>query len=717
MALLQQDRLVTLNTPLGKDALLVSTVEGTEGISNLFRFNVVLVSEKRSIALADLVGQRVCIGFELADKKFRYINGFVSRFSQGDVDARVAHYYAEVVPWLWFLTRTSDCRIFQKMNVPDIIQKIFKDLGFTDFKLQLQGSFEPRDFCVQYRETDFAFVSRLMEEEGIFYFFEHGEDKHTLVIANNPGAHPDCPNQAEARYGYLLDGVQDKDMVSRWHTEQELRPGKVTLTDYYFQTPSNNLQVNAPSAVSVGGNGKFEIYDYPGSYAKRFDGDDKAGKVRPDGERTAKLAMQGEEAFHKTISGAGTCRAFTPGYRFELIEHRREDLNGPYVLTQVTHSATNNLGNDEGSTYDNTFSCIPHAVPFRPARTTPRPLMHGTQTAVVVGLGGEEIDTDKYGRVKVQFRWDREGKKDQNSSCWVRVATPWAGKQWGMVHIPRIGQEVIVDFLEGDPDQPIIIGSVYNAEQMPPYELPANKTQSGIVTRSSLKGTEEDFNEICFEDKKGEELLYIRAQKDQTIAVENIEAHWVGRDRLKTIDNNETTLVGNDRTETVGNNESISIHGHRSETVDKDETITIHGVRTEIVDKDETTTIHGNRTEEVDKDETITIHGNRTEKVDKDENITIAKNREEKVTENEAVSIGKNRSHSVKGNDSLEVGKNLSVTAKDQITLKTGDASITMKKDGTIIIKGKDITIDGSGKINIKAGGDMILKGSKIAEN
>src|SRR6266545_4082976 len=358
MPILQQDRLVTIRTPLGRDVLLVETLEGTEAVSDLFRFNLVLVSEKRDIALGDLVGQRVSVAIELANGKFRYLNGFVSRFAQGDVDSRVSHYYAEVVPWLWFLTRTTDCRIFQRKSVPEIIQQIFRDLGFTDFKLQFQGTFEPREYCVQYRETDFAFVSRLMEEEGMFYFFEHQNGKHTLMVGNDPGVHQPCPNQAQAKYGYMTGGVHEKDMVTRLHIEQELRPGKVTLTDYYFQTPHNNLKVSTPGTVNLGCNGKFEIYDYPGYYAKRFDGDDKASKVRPDGERTAKLGMQGEEGFHKVLNGAGSCRAFVPGYKFDLVEHRRADLNSSYVLTSVSHTATNNLGDGEGATYDNTFTAI-----------------------------------------------------------------------------------------------------------------------------------------------------------------------------------------------------------------------------------------------------------------------------------------------------------------------------------------------------------------------
>jgi type VI secretion system secreted protein VgrG len=383
--------------------------------------------------------------------------------------------------------------------------------------------------------------------------------------------------------------------------------------------------------------------------------------------------------------------------------------------------------------YANRFQGLPAALPFRPARVTPRPTVKGTQTAIVVGPAGEEIFTDKYGRVKVQFHWDREGKHDAGSSCWVRVATPWAGKNWGMIHIPRIGQEVVIDFLEGDPDQPIVVGSVYNADQMPPWALPANKTQSGILTRSSLGGSPANANAIRFEDKKGEEQLWIHAEKNQDIEVENDETHWVGHDRAKKIDHDEATLVGHDRTEEVGNDETITIHGNRTEEVDKDETITIHANRTEKVDKeekitigggrtenvakDEKITIGGARTENVSKDEKITIGGGRTENVAKDEKITIGGGRTESVSKDESVTVGGGRTVSVSKDDSLSVGKSLAVTATDAITITVGKASITMKKDGTITINGKDITLTGSGEITAKASKNVTMKGKKILQN
>jgi type VI secretion system secreted protein VgrG len=662
----QDLRLLSLSTPLGKDVLCLHKLEGTEAISSPFHFCLELLSDQSStVSFKDIVGKRVTIAIELPSKQKRYINGLVSRFAQGDFDTGMTHYYAEVVPWLWLLSRTSDCRIFQKKSVPDIVQQIFKDLGLQDFKLQLQGSFEPREFCVQYRETDLDFVSRLLEEEGIFYFFEHTQDKHTLVLANSPAAHSPCPNQAQARYRYTYGGKQEVDFIRQWKAEQELHPGKYALTDYYFPTPSNNQMVKAVSGIKLEGSDRYEVYDYPGYFAKRFDGDDKAGKVPPDGERTVKIRMAANEAAHQVIEGAGECRGFVPGYRFSLTEHYRQDLNGDYVLTQVTHTASNNLRPGDEPKYQNTFTCLPKAVPYRPARVTPKPVIQGTQTAQVVGLAGEEIDTDKYGRVKVQFPWDREGKKDANSSCWIRVASSWSGKQWGAIQIPRIGQEVVVSFLEGDPDQPLIIGSVYNAEQMPPYKLPDNKTQSGVKSRSSLKGGAENYNEIYFEDKKGEELLYIRAEKDQTIAVENDEAHWVGHDRTKEVDHDETTTIKNNRTETVE---------------EGDEKITIK---------------KGNRTVEISMgNETLNIKmGNQTTTLDMGNQATQLK----------------------MGNQTtkLDMGQS-STEAMQSIELKVGQSSIKVDQTG-VTISGMVIKIEGQVQTQLKGlmtqlGGDAMLQ-------
>jgi type VI secretion system secreted protein VgrG len=548
----QENRLLALSSPLGEDVLLLRALSGREGVSQLFTFELDLLSETASIAFDKLVGQPVTICITLTEGEPRYINGLVSRFALTGGDERFTHYRAEVVPWLWLLTRTADCRIFQNMNIPDIVVKIFQDLGFSDFKNMLTGNFEAREYCVQYRETDFNFVSRLMEEEGIFYFFEHTRDTHTLVLANSPTVHQPCPGQPVARFDYNPGALLDEDIITVWRVAQELRPGRYALTDYNFETPNTSLSVNASSTVHVMGNDRLEVYDYPGEYAKKA-----------QGERLVKLRMEEEETPHLVASGDSVCRGFMPGYRFTLRGHDRQDMNKAYVLTQVQHTASvgdsySGHRTEGGEHYTNQFTCIPADVPYRPARLTPKPVVQGPQTAMVVGKVGEEIWTDKYGRVKVQFHWDREGKGDENSSCWIRVSQQWAGKRWGAMFLPRIGQEVIVDFLEGDPDQPIIVGRVYNAESMPPYALPEAQTTSTLKSLSSKGGG--GYNEIRFEDKKGEEQIFIHAERNQDIRVKN--------DVLETVDRDTHLIVGRDRLELVKGDQHRHVQGDDNGKVD-----------------------------------------------------------------------------------------------------------------------------------------------------
>jgi type VI secretion system secreted protein VgrG len=568
MTYTQEGRLLSLNSPLGKDVLLLQGLNGHESISRPFTFHLDLLSENPSISYDQIVGQRVAISIDAPGGGQRHWNGFVSRFVQAGSDYQFTHYRAEIVPWLWFLTRTADCRIFQNMTIPDIITKIFKDLGFSDFKNLLQGNFEPREYCVQYRETDFNFVSRLMEQYGICYFFDHEEDKHTLVMANDSSAHKPCPRNDTVRVNYAPGGLVDRDVITSWNMEQELRTGKWSLTDYNFETPSSNLLVNEPSIISVDGNSKYEIYDYPGIYQKK-----------PQGENLAKVRMQEEEAVSKVASGSGGCYGFAAGYKFNLEGYYRPDMNDAYLLTEVRHVATVGgsyvSGELSGENYSNHFKCMPAKVPYRPDRLTPKPFVQGPQTAVVVGKSGEEIWVDKYGRVKVQFHWDREGKKDENSSCWVRVSQPWAGKNWGAVWIPRIGQEVIIDFLEGDPDQPIITGRVYNAEQMPPYTLPDNQTRSTFMSRSSKGGGSANYNEIRFEDKMGSEQIFVNAEKDMDHRVEHDSREFVGNDRHLIVKANQLEKVEGDRdeqvtgghTEKIGGDLSLNVSGDSKEKI------------------------------------------------------------------------------------------------------------------------------------------------------
>jgi type VI secretion system secreted protein VgrG len=693
----QAQRLLSLTSPLGKDVFLLLGFSGTESISRLFSYQLELASENDAIAAKDIVGKPVSWSINRFDDEPRYFSGIVSRFVAGALNRRkLRTYRAEVVPWPWLLTRTTDCRIFQNQNTPDIITTIFGDFGFSDYALELKGSFLKREYCVQYRETAFNFISRLMEYEGIFYFFRHEDGKHKMVLANAAGSYANCP-ESPVEYS---PGSLAPNHVQSWEHQYEFRSGKWSRTDYNFETPSTNLLTTTSTVIDLPEAPKYELFDYPGEYL-----------VKGDGDPVTKVRMEEEEAGYDVVNAASQCCTFTPGGKVTLQKHDVPAEDGDYMITSIRHSATEasygSTGN--GATYNNVFTCIPASVIYRPPRATPKPMVQGVQTAVVTGPGGEEIYVDKYGRVKVQFFWDRKGKKDDKSSCWIRVAEQWAGRNWGSVFNPRIGQEVIVDFLEGDPDRPLITGRVYNAEQMPPYALPANMTQSGIKSRSSKGGSLANYNEIMFEDKKGSELVKIHAEKDQSISVENDESHTVGRDRSKTIDRDETTHVKRDRTETVDRDETITIHGGRTETVDKEEKITIHGGRTETVDQAENITIHGGRTETVDQAENITIHGGRTETVDQAEMITIHGCRTEQVDQDENITIS--------GGQTIYVGNAISITAGESITLTTGSASITMRNDGTITVSGTDITNNCSGEIVHKAGKNVTIKGLKILQN
>jgi type VI secretion system secreted protein VgrG len=433
---------------------------------------------------------------------------------------------------------------------------------------------------VQYRETDLAFASRLMEEEGIYYFFKHTSSGHQMVLANTPQSHPALPYRPKAIWEAKAHDAMEEDRVFAWSKGQEIRSGKFTAWDYTFEMPAKNLAASKTimDSVAVGtvshklkvANDSLELYEYPGGYASRFDGITKSGgdqpaelnKIFKDNERTVGIRMQAEALSSLLIRGRGVHAGFTAGHTFDLTNHYSDD--GTYVVTSVQHDAEQPVSAadaEEEFKYTNGFTCIPIALPFRPPRVTPVPSVRGVQTATVVGPAAEEIYPDKYGRVKIQFHWDRVGTDDVNSSCWVRVATFWAGQQWGAVHIPRIGQEVIVDFLEGDVNRPIVVGSVYNADLMPPWTLPANKTISGVKSRSSPNGGADNFNMLSFEDKMGSELVSFQAEKDLTSLVKNDESREVRHDRVTKIKNDETQTVehGNEKIEVTEGNQSITL--------------------------------------------------------------------------------------------------------------------------------------------------------------
>ena len=698
----QENRLIAIDTPLGENTLLLQGLMGNEGISRLFRFNLELLSTNNSISFDDIVGQNVTISVTLADQTLRYFNGFVSRFAQSGSDARFTHYQMEVVPWLWFLTRNADCRIFQNMTIPDIIELVLAGAGFSDFKSSLTGTYQPREYCVQYRETDFNFVSRLMEHVGIFYFFEHEKGKHTLVMADSTSAYQPCPGQSTAQYNQAGGGLDVEDVVTGWNMEQELRTGKYSVTDYNFKTPSTSLMSSETTVVKVDSNTDYEMYDYPGDHLTQSEG----GVV-------AKLRMQEEEASNTVINGSSTCRAFTSGYQFDLEDHYRDDMNKSYVLTEVQHVASeggsyNLTGGGAGESYSNHFTCIPVDTLFRPPRITPKPFVQGPQTALVVGKANEEIWVDNYGRVIVQFYWDREGQKNENSSCWIRTSQPWAGGNWGAMWIPRIGQEVIVSFLEGDPDRPIITGRVYNAEEMPPYTLPDNQTVSTFKSRSSKGGGAANFNEIRFEDKKGNEQIFINAERDMDQRVEVDSREFIG--------SNRHLIVGANQTENVGGDKHLNVAGNQVESIGKNMSLTVGADSMQSIGNDKHVSITGNLVSSVGANVDESVGGNVTTSVEGNFDKSISGNRTESVSGNLDLEVIGNRTEAVIGNQSLSVTGNLDEMITQNYAMQAMNVSM-MGEMNVVLQAGMQLTIAASGGFISIGPAGVAIQGTMVLIN
>lgn len=581
----QDERLFYLDTPLGKDELILKAFRGTEGISQLYRYELEVVSVKPALPVHQLIGQFVKFAVRRSDaKKFRYLGGYVSEVSTQPPEGRLFAYKLTLVPWLWFLTKTLDCRIEQNKSVPDIIKAMFDRYGYNDYRFDIYNTYGQWEYSAQYRESSFNYFSRLLELEGLFYFFEQKEDRTVLVIGDSPATHPYDPVQSrfEMEKSYGTGYRRLEDTIQTWVVDREFQPGKYTHRDYNFETPSQNLQVEIPSTVRLGNNDKFEVYDYPGEYEDTSDGD-----------AWARRRMEKTETEDTKISGSSNGRALAAGYKFDLVRHDRRDQNVSYVTTSITHEGeeVNILPQQDVrlSHYKNTFTCMPHSKPFRSQMKTPKHLVKGPQTAVVVGPSGEEIYPDKYGRVKVQFHWDREGKKNEGSSCWIRVSHPWASSGYGAMFLPRIGDEVIVDFLEGDPDRPIITGRVYNANNMPPYSLPSRMNWSGIKSRSTKGGGGDNANELRFEDTKGDELFLMHAEKNMELTVENDIEIEVGNDHSFHVKNDSVEKVGANEDRKIASNQTVAIGGNQEVKVGGDQvinttgTITISGMDIKLV--------------------------------------------------------------------------------------------------------------------------------------
>jgi type VI secretion system secreted protein VgrG len=712
---------ITLDPPPNGQSLVFRSMTAEEELGRLFEYKLDLLSRDPNLMASDMLGYPMTVHLELSNGDIRHFNGYVTDFSLAGTHGDYALYQVTLRPWLWLLTRTANCRIFQHKTVPDIVKQVFRDHGLTDFEDALAGNYPARDFVVQYRETDFNFVSRLMEQEGIYYFFKHDNRKHTLVLADSYSAHDAVPGYESLPY-YPPDEHRavTVEHVDRWRTSNRMKPGAYAITDYDFERPQANLfaKVSAPNRHP---NADFEIFDYPGGYARTHNGEDCA-RIRFE-ELNSRFARADAET---------NARGLTVGALLKLTDHPVQAQNGEYLVIAGkhelrTHDPESGNGPDE-KVYRCSFSVIESSRPFRTERVTRKPFVQGPQTAVVVGKAGEEIWTDSYGRVKVKFHWDRFANGDETSSCWVRVAQVWAGDGWGGIHIPRIGQEVIVDFLEGDPDCPIITGRVYNADNMPPYGLPADQTQSGLKSRSTKGGGAGNFNQLRFEDKRGAEEVNFQAEKDLNTLVKNNESHSVGADRSISVGHDETHTVTNNRTKNVNSNETVTIAANRTETVGSNETITIGANRTETVGSAETISIGATRTTTVAQADTLNVGASQTTNVAASQSTHVGVSQSNKVGATQTVTVGGAQTIAVGGlrtvtvggaemitvgaarkinvvgvqstsigfNDSLKVGRNLVIDAGNQVTIKTGEASIVMKKSGEIVIKGKEIRLLGT---------------------
>ncbi len=577
----QANRPMRVDTVLGEDVLLLEGLSGSEGVSRTFDCTLDLLSEDPAIDASKVLRAPMRVTIKLADGGERIIHGLVRRLTQLGRSEGLSSYRVEIVPWFWFLSLSTDCKIFQNLSVPEIVEEVFKSQGYTDFQFKLVKSYPKRVFCVQFRESHLNFVSRLLEEEGIFYFFAHSKDEHTMILTDDNGGVKPCPGQASARMAATAAPWQEEDVVVMVEREEAVHTGKVTLRDYDFEQPLLLLESFAE------GTQPEEIYAYPGGYT-----------ALDEGERYARLQLEAEEAEQHVVRGTGSCRAFQSGSRFDLKEHYRRDANQSYMLLEVRHSArAGDYRSWDSAPFDyrNDFLAMPSAVPFRPLRVARKPRIWGTQPALVVGKKGEEIWTDKQGRVKVQFYWDRLGKKDENSSCWIRVSQPWAGKGWGSLAIPRIGQEVIVEFVEGDPDLPIITGRVYNADQAPPYDPSKGGVVSGLRSNTH-KG--KGYNEMSMDDTAGKEKITIHAQYDMGTTVEHDDTQRVvtGNRKIDVETGTHTETIkgattinivtGPYKLDVQGNTHTHHVKGAVDETYDANQTTKVaHEVKIDAGDK------------------------------------------------------------------------------------------------------------------------------------
>lgn len=649
--------------------LRVLRFRGEEALSRPFRYRLELACEDPALDFAQVIDKSAVLGI-LAGGPTRYVHGIVDRFEQGEPGQRFTLYQMELVPAIWRMYYRHNCRIFQEMSAPDIIKKLLGELGLSGdaYRQSLQGNHPVREYCVQYRESELAFISRLMEEEGIFYYFEHAGDRHVMVMGDSTSVHQAIPGESKIRYVPRQAGQVSDVHIFDFRYAEAIRPGIATQRDYNFKRPAQDLT----GTKRADADRNLEVYDYPGLYEDTGFGNAQT-QVRLEEWRVPRQGGSGESV----------CAQLIPGYTFELDQFPRKDRNKKYLLTGlVTEGAQPQVleetAGGAGSRFSNRFECLPATVAFRPPRVTPKPFVKGAQTAIVVGPSGEEIYTDEYGRIKVQFHWDREGQADEKASCWMRTSQAWAGAAWGMISIPRIGHEVIVDFLEGDPDRPIVTGRVYHGTNRPPYALPEHKTRTVMKTNSSTGG--DGFNEIRIEDKKGEEQIFIHAERNQDTRVKNDALEWIGNDRHLIIKHDQLEMV----------------EGEQQSLVKKDQVAQVKG--------DVHLTIDGDRMQKIAGSQHLTVTGDRKESITGEHNLkstgnhnlsTSGKWSQQASTEMHA-KAGTNMALQGGMNVHIKGGMNVVIEASVGVTLKCGGSFVNVSPTG-VAISGPMVQINSGG--------------------
>ena len=643
----QTNRYLSVSTALGATALDLRGIRGEEAISAPFLYELDLSGTDPALDFSSIVGKPATVTILRGDGEKRYLNGIVTRFLQAGRDGRACYYRAELRPWFWLLTLTRDSRIFQSMTVPDIATKLVTDLGYaSDLRNDCTATYVSRDYCVQYNESAFDFISRRLEEEGIYYYFDHTEDGHKMVLGDDSVDLPACPGLDALAFRPGGDQPwSEPEILLDCTLQRQVTTSLVTVDDFNFETPSTALK-------SESGDGALKVYEYPAGFS-----------VKSDGESRAKTWLESREAGRDLLSGASTARSLCAGYQVTLSGHFRDDVNAAYVVTRIVFQA-------DSDAWRNSFEAIPAKVPLRSARLTPRPVIAGTQTAIVTGPSGKEVWTDQYGRIKVQFHWDRLGQNDDKSSCWIRVAQSWAGQSWGAFVLPRVGMEVIVSFLEGDPDRPLVTGAVYNGEQTVPYALPDNQTRSTFKTNSSVGG--DGFNELRFEDKKGSEEVYLQAQKDMNVLIKNSWTETVHQDRAVTIEEgNETLTVSKgDRTVSVA-------AGKETHSVKSTRDLTVEGAETHTSKDKFTHKVSGDYVLEVDGSLTIKVAG-----------VISIKSTGGAVSTEAATSLTNKA-----GTDLTNQGLTVKNDASTELTNKAG-ATQTVDGGGMLVVKGGMVKIN-----------------------